>query len=205
MTVELGALSIRHLTTVSVDERADLVHHRVPGAHGDVVQWLGRPSVRVRFEGIVYGPEAGTGLDELRSAFLAGEPLEFYTEAVGEGYFSEVLVARLDVSQRVDYPAQFDFRCEVVEYVEPPEPPTDPLAALDAPLRDEAVAAVDRMQDSLDEVSRLTELMTGTPEFAVPTERLEQSVAAFTLLTDQGAADLEATRDALDEGAADDE
>jgi hypothetical protein len=200
VTLELGALSVRHLSSVSVNEEAALVHHRLPGADGDVVQVLGRPSVRVRFQGSVYGPEAAADLQQLRSAFLSREPLDFYTEAVGEGYFAEVLVARLDVTQRAEHPWQFDFHCEVVEYVEPPEPPVDPLAALDAPLRAEAAAFIDNVQNSLDEVARLTGLMTGTPDFAVPTPRLDQSVTAFTALTGRAASELDVVRDVLDEG-----
>lgn len=198
MTVELGAVTVRQLTRVSVDEQAALVHHRVPGANGDVVQALGRPSVRVAFEGIVYGPEAAERFEQLRSAFLAREPLDFYTEAVGEGYFAEVLICHLEVVQRAVVPSQLDFRCEVVEYVEPPEPPADPLGALDEPLRQEAGAFIDDVQDSLAAVDALTKRLATDPQLGVSTDHLKRRVAMFTALTDQGAIDLAAIRDALD-------
>ena len=70
------------------------------------------------------------------AAYLERKPVDFFTEAIGEGYFAQVLIAKLEVSQQAGYPDQFDFGCAVVEYVEPPEPVTaDPFASLDAGLR----------------------------------------------------------------------
>src|SRR5215217_7902171 len=158
MPVELGGVSLEHLTTVAVRERARIVRHSVPGMSGDLAQTLGRPSVEVTFWGIFYGASADDDLAQLRRAHLAHEPVDFFTEAIGEGYFSQVLVADLAVAQRAGYADQFDYTCTVVEYVRPPEPvAANPLAGLDTDLLAEATSFVDDVQDALAQVSQLTD------------------------------------------------
>ena len=137
MSVELGNVTLEHLTRVDVREATRVVRHAVPGLSGDLGQVLGRPSVTVRLQGIFYGANAADELHSLRAAHLKGEPVDFFTEAVGEGYFAQVLITGLQVAQRAGYPDQFDFACEVMEYVEPPQPAvSDPFGALDAMTRD---------------------------------------------------------------------
>ena len=199
MAVELGSVSLQHLTRVDVSEAARVVRHPVPGLSGDLSQVLGRPSVTVRLQGIFYGAEAAGELEALRTAHLAGEPLDFFTEAVGEGYFAQVLITRLQVAQRAGYPDQFDYACEVMEYVEPPQPAAaDPFAALDAldaGLLDEAAGFLDDVQNALAEVSSLVELIANAPSFGDPTTQLPQLLDAFEGLAQGGIPTLAAIRD----------
>src|SRR5215218_3000314 len=118
MPVELGGVNLEHLTRIAVSERARVVRHSVPGMSGDLTQTLGRPSVEVTFWGIFYGPAANDDLAQLRQTHLGQQPIDFFTEAVGEGYFSQVLITDLTVEQRAGQADQFDFSCTVVEYVE---------------------------------------------------------------------------------------
>src|SRR5829696_3296831 len=156
MAVELSGIVLDHLTHVSVREHARIVHHEVPGLSGDLAQVLGRVSVEVSLRGLFYGPSAIEGLDRLRTAYLEYEPVEFFADSVGDGYFTQVLISRLEVYQRAGYPDQFDFVCDVVEYVEPPEPvEVDPLAAMDAGLLEDAASFVDDVQNGLEQVSQL--------------------------------------------------
>lgn len=198
MSVELGSVTLQHLTRVDVSEATRVVRHPVPGLSGDLSQVLGRPSVTVRLQGIFYGAEAAADLEALRTAHLAGEPLDFFTEAVGEGYFAEVLITRVQVAQRAGYPDQFDFACEVMEYVEPPQPVASGaglLLALDAGLLDEAAGLVDGVQNALAEVSSLVELIASAPAFGDPTAQLPQMLDAFESLAAGGAGTLAAIRD----------
>ena len=173
MAVELGSVTLNLLTEVNVQERSRLVRHAVPGMDGDLIQTMGRPSVVVTLKGIFYGAEAIAGLQQLRDAYLAHTPLDFFTDAIGEGYFTQVLLQQLDVNQRADYPDQFDFCCEVVEYVEPPAPASaNPLGALDTELLEDATAFMDDMQDTLAQVSELADLVANVPNFGNPTDRL---------------------------------
>jgi hypothetical protein len=196
MSVELGSTTLEHLTHVEVHEATRIVRHSVPGMSGDLSQVLGRPSVGVRFQGIFYGATALDELGGLRTAHLAGKPVDFFTDAVGEGYFAQVLITRLQVAQRAGYPDQFDFACEVMEYVEPPEPAvSDPFGALDTGLLDEAAGYMDDVQNALDEVSGLVDLIANAPSFGDPTTQLPQMLDAFKSLTQGGAGTLTNIRD----------
>jgi hypothetical protein len=196
MSVELGSLTLAHLTRVDVSEAARVVRHDVPGLSGNLTQVLGRPSVIVRLQGIFYGADAATELDSLRSAHQAGEPVDFFTEAVGEGYFAQVVITRLQVAQRAGYLDQLDFACEVMEYVEPPAPAAaDPFGELDAGLLDEAAAFMDDAQNALAEVSGLVELIASAPSFGDPTSELPKMLDAFKSLTQGGAGTLTVIRD----------
>jgi hypothetical protein len=122
MAIELGNITLTQLSQISVQEQARIVRHPVPGMSGDLSQTLGRTSVVIRFHGVFYGPNATEELGGLRSAYLEQRPVDFFTEATGEGYFTQVLITRLDIQERANYPDEFDYLCELVEYVEPPEP-----------------------------------------------------------------------------------
>ncbi len=117
MAVELAGIVLERLTHVTIGERARIVHHDVPGLSGEFAQTLGRRAVEVSLRGIFYGPAAVDDLNTLRAAYLEHAPVDFFTESVGEGYFTQVLISRLEISQRAGYLDQFDFACDVVEYV----------------------------------------------------------------------------------------
>lgn len=198
MSIELGDVTLDHLTHVSVDERARIVLHPVPGMSGDLSQTLGRPSVVVRFQGIFYGDSAADDLGSLRSAYLDEQPVDFFTEAVGEGYFAQVLITRMEINQRAGYIDQFDYLCEVVEYVKPPEPAVTSLgglAGIDADLLGEAASFMDDVQNALQEVSGLVDLVANAPNFGDPTTRLPGMLDKYKTLTGGGLTTLTNIRD----------
>ncbi len=173
MAVKIGSIELERLTRVEVRERARLSHHSVPGFAGDLVQTFGRPSVEVLLGGVFFGPEALDQLGQLRALQQGREPVDFFADAVGEGYFTQVLISRLDLTQRAGRPDEFDFVCEVVEYVEPPEPAlADAALGLDAGLLEEAGAFMDDVQNAVEQVSALTELIANVPSFGDPTAKL---------------------------------
>jgi hypothetical protein len=156
--------------------------------NGDLAQTMGRGSVVVTFRGIFYGESAAEELGHLRQAFLALQPVDFFTAAVGEGYFTQVLISRLDVAQRAGFLDEFDYLCEVVEYVEPPEPAVaDPFGDLDAGLLDEAASLMDQAQNALEEATELIESIANIPSFGDPTAMLADLPNAFEGLLGEGA------------------
>jgi hypothetical protein len=199
MAVEIGSVSLAALTYVSVRERAAIVSHRVPGLDGDLSQVTGRPSVMVELHGIFYGPSALADLGKLRTAYLDRKPLDFFADTVGEGYFTQVLIANLHVSQHAGDTDQLRFVCQVLEYVEPPEPAlADPLGALDTGLLDEAAGFMDDVQNAVDQVSSLVDMVANAPSFANPTERLTQLPANYiTLVSGSGLQALTGIRNLL--------
>jgi hypothetical protein len=180
MAVELGGISLEHLTQVHVHERTRIARHDVPGLNGSLSQVLGRPSVEVTFQGIFFGPQVADDLAALRQAYARQEPLDFFTEIVGEGYFAQVLVADIAFAQRAGYLDQFDYSCTVVEYVEPPKPAAaDPFGGLDTGLLDEAAGFVDDVQNAIAAVSDLADLVASAPDFGDPTERVGDLLDTF--------------------------
>jgi hypothetical protein len=193
MAIELGGVTLEHLTHVNVTEQVRIVRHAVPGLAGDLAQVMGRASVEVTFSGIFYGPSAADDLTGLRQAFATAEPVDFFAEAVGEGYFAQVLIARLTVAQRAGYLDQFDYTCTVAEYVEPPEPvQNNLLGELDAGLLGEAAAFMDDVQSAIDAVSKLTDLVANMPDFGDPTTRLGGMLDEYTGILDGASAGVSA-------------
>jgi len=183
MTVELGSISLDRLTHIEFAERARLARHAVPGLAGDLVQVLGRPSVELHIEGVFFGADAAERLKSLRQLHWDGAPVDFYADAVGEGYFTQVVIGGLQVRQSAGGLDEYAWGCDLVEYVEPPEPAAiDSLGGLDAGLLDEAGAFIDDVQNAVAAVSELAEMVANMPSFGDPTSRLVELPKAFNQL-----------------------
>ena len=90
---------------------------------------------------------------------------------------------------------QFDFQCQVVEYVEPPEPVVaSPLGALDAEILGDATAFMDDVQGALEQVSELTDLVANVPNFGNPAENLNQMLTDYNDVVGGGISTLQNLR-----------
>lgn len=198
MAVELGGLTLTTLTEIRVEERAAYVRHSVPGMDGDLSQDVGRPSVEIELNGVFYGADTSDGLSQLRDLYLQREPVDFFAAATGEGYFAQVLISSLEVSERAGELDQFSYRCRLHEFVEPPEPvAVSGLPSLDSSLLDEAAAFMDDAQNAIEQVSQLVEILGNLPSFADPTSRLGALPSAFVSLADGMQGPLTETRDSI--------
>lgn len=181
MALELAGISLDKLLTVEVREKARFARHSVPGLSGELTQNLGRPSVAVAFQGIFYGPDAADKLKELRDKYLAREPVDFLCDAIGEGYFTQVVIEGIQVVQRAGFVDQFDYVCEVAEYVPPPPPAvSNPLGDLDTSILDEAAGMMDDIQNAIGQVADLANLLAGAADYGNPTTRLPNMLTSFT-------------------------
>jgi hypothetical protein len=199
MAVELGKVDLGNLSQVAVREQMRVVRHGVPGMAGDLSQVLGRPSVEVELHGAYYGADAGDRLGKLRDLYLKGEPVDFFADAVGQGYFAQVLILSLHLEQKAGELDQFSFACEVMEYVKPPEPAApDLLSGLDTSILDEAAGFMDDVQNAIDQVSKLADVLGNIPSFGNPTTRLGAMPSSFLSLAGGNTLDiLKQTRDSL--------
>jgi len=183
MAVELGPLSLERLTHIAVAEQARLARHAVPGMAGDLVQVLGRPSVQIHIEGIFFGADAADQLKQLRQLHWDATPVDFFADAVGESYFALVVLNGLQVRQTAGGGDEYAYGCDLLEYVEPPEPALlESLGGLDTSLLDEAAAFMDDVQNAVAAVSDLADLLAGMPSFGDPTQRLTELPQAFNQL-----------------------
>jgi len=184
MALEIAGVALDKLLSIETRESARLVRHDVPGLSGEYAQDMGRSAVRIRFRGILYGTDATDGLKNLRDSFLGRVPVDFVCELTGQGYFSQVLVDHLEVSQKAGGFDEFDFECEVTEYVPPPPPPVVPgFGDLDLGILDEAASMMDDVQNALSAVSGLADLLSGASSFGDPTTRMRGMLDGFKSAT----------------------
>src|SRR5882724_4383772 len=181
MALEIAGVALDKLVSIDVTEGARFVRHSVPGQEGDYAQALGRPSVQIHVRGIFFGDTATDHLQTLRGHLLGRTPVDFLCEITGQGYFSQVLVDRLEVGQRAGRPDEFEFECALVEFVPPPPPPAaDPFGDIDLGLLDEAASMMDDVQNALSAVAGLADLLSGAADFGNPTTRLPGMLDAFS-------------------------
>ena len=131
MPIELAGIRLDRIHKIVTLEQATLVSHQVPGLEGNVVQNLGRDSVRLQIEGIFYGTTATEDLEALRDVYKQRDPVDFLAEIVGQAYFGEVILERFEVQQLAQDPDQFSFTLTIAEYVVPPEPEATAIGILD--------------------------------------------------------------------------
>lgn len=185
MAVELAKLNLEHLTEIQVTETPRIAWHSVPGMKGNIAQTIGRDSVSIHFRGILYGDKIDEELSQIRKAFANNEPVDFFTEAVGQGYFAQVLITRFIIRQRAGYLDIYDYECSVTEYVAPPAPTTAPagMAALNADLQKAAGAAITDVQNATAAVSKISDMVanlpTSLPIFDLPTDNLKKIGAPY--------------------------
>ena len=165
MAIELAGITLNRIHKLATLESAGFAGHRIPGLAGTVFQDTGRHSTRLLVEGIYYGEKAKEDLEKLRDVYKKREEADFLAEIVGQAYFSQVVIDRLEVFERAGEPEQFSFRMVLAEYVPPPEPE----AALGLPGVDDLLSL-----DALDfmDMLSLPDLLS-VPGFGDPTPPLQ--------------------------------
>lgn len=117
MAIELGGIKLNRVHRIVTSEQANLVSHRIPGKTGNVMQDLGRDSVRLQINGIFYGAQgvASKDLEALRKIYKQRKPVDFVAEIVGQAYFSKVIVEQFEVFQLAYEPEQFSYKLVIAE------------------------------------------------------------------------------------------
>ncbi len=128
MPVELAGIKITRIHRIATVEQAAFVYHRVPGLEGNAAQNLGRDSIRLKIEGIFYGPKAKDDLEKLRGIYLKRDPVDFIAAVAGQSYAGKVTLDRFEVTEAADEPDQFSYALVVSEYVQPPKTATGAAA-----------------------------------------------------------------------------
>lgn len=138
MPIELANIQLQRVHRIKTLEQAALVHHHVPGLEGNMTQNLGRDSVLLQIEGIFYGANAADDLETLRNAYKKREPVDFLADAVGQAYFSQVVLERFEVAQSAEIPEQFSYRLTIAEYVSAQTSPAASQAAVKQAVKQQA-------------------------------------------------------------------
>ncbi|HEX9645708.1 MAG TPA: hypothetical protein VGC11_17080 [Acidimicrobiia bacterium] len=157
------------LERIEVVEGRRLARLPVPGLMGDLHQDLGTESLTVAITGSLQGDERrSTFLEELRTAFLEGEPVPFVADITETSDLENVLIVGFELSEANNWGDEFRYRIELRQYVEPPEPPGF--------LDDLGIPDLEGLALSLLDGLGLPDLLGGIPDVADPTAPLEPAL-----------------------------
>lgn len=124
----IGGWEPRGIEAIATDEARRLVPLPVPGLSGDLHQDLGRSMLALRISGSLSGDDArDQHLKELRTRFKEGAPVDFVADIVTESDLERVLIRDFRLEERAGDPDGFHYEIVLVEYTEPPEPPSPGL------------------------------------------------------------------------------
>ncbi|MEH2168018.1 MAG: DNA circularization N-terminal domain-containing protein [Nostoc sp.] len=116
MTIEIGGIKLNRVHRIVTLETADLILHRIPGKAGNMIQDLGRDSVRLQINGIFYGAaNASKDLEALRKIYKQREAVDLVAEIVGQAYFSQVIIEQFEIFQVAGEPEQFSYQLAIAE------------------------------------------------------------------------------------------
>ena len=120
----IGSWEVPRIEAIATHESRRLAVLPVPGLSGDLHQDMGRAAIAIELTGSLYGDEArDLLLKELREKFLAGEPVDFVADIVGESELERVLIESLQLEENAAVADSCRYRIVLREYTEPPEPP----------------------------------------------------------------------------------
>ncbi len=157
----LGDLELDWVTDIEIRQTRHLAAQSVPGWDGDLVQDLGERSARISIRGLAVGEEASGRLEELRTLFKEGAPIDFVSSAAVATDIDQTLLEHLDVVQRGGVQSSYAYALTLRRYVPPPPPSTGGFA--DSFLED--IGALD-VTSALDSVGGLADAL-GTAEAAL--------------------------------------
>ncbi len=190
MPIELGGVRFPRVHRIVTLEQAAFAYHRIPGQDGNLVQNLGRDSVRLQIEGIFYGEQAKDGLAKLRNIYLKRTEVDFVADITGDAYVGKVTLDRLDVTQAADAPDQFSYILIVSEFVPPPKQKVD-TAAIDKKAKLNAAATLElaALPDSLS--------LGAAPEVTNPFQPLSSALQPVQSATEALAGSMEGMNELL--------
>lgn len=122
MTVRIGQIELHGVQNVHTEESRALVELHVPHQNGSIFQDLGRNPLTVFVDGLLFGAAALSGLERLRAARSAAEPLPFAADVLAGSELTEVLIEDLQVRQVAGYPDRYRYTLRLREYRRLPGP-----------------------------------------------------------------------------------
>lgn len=120
----IGLWEVPRIERIATHESRRLALLPVPGLAGDLHQDMGRGAIAVEISGSLTGDEARDQfLKDLREKFLAGDPVDFVADIVGESELEQVLIESFQLEENAALADTFFYKIILREYTEPPEPP----------------------------------------------------------------------------------
>lgn len=188
----IGGWEPPRIESISALESRRLAVLPVPGLSGDLHQDLGRGALAVEIVGSLNGDEARDEfLAEIRDRFLAGEPVDFVADIVGESELEQVLIETLSTEEVASSADTFRYRIVLREYTEPPEPPSPGLdLGLELDLDLEALLGLDLLD--------LPSMLTDLPEVGNVLEPIQPAADALESALSEAGTLLDPIRELFD-------
>ncbi len=115
---ESAAKEIRSISSVDVRAERSIVEIIIPGSEGNVHQNMGRAPIRIFLRGLLWGPDAKTTLETLRSKCGGGAPIQFTSDLSGATEVDQVIIEQLNVDEVAGLPSRYDYTIVLKEYRE---------------------------------------------------------------------------------------
>jgi len=178
VTPMLGDVELRTIQRIQTVEQRALVEHNVPGMAGSAFQDLGRSATRVKIDGVLFGVDARTELEKLRTKFKAAEPVSFAADITTATEIVDVLIDDLQVVEQAGRPNTFNYAL-VLRESPPPPPPADPLGGLNTDILGQAQGLFDQAVGVMDALNQLGNV----PDFGDPTVPLNSMLDSVGTIT----------------------
>jgi hypothetical protein len=191
----LGDISLEFVQRIEHSFDSGWAATRISGLSGELQQRSGRPSHRIRVEGLLMGEATREALGTLQNAAQTGEELTFAADITSALDLQKVIIRSFDAQEVAGLPQQIHYVLEIVE--SPPLPPpaeisgfgglddfglgdlgfdTDVLGDI-ADLAGDVAGAVDQAMDAVAALESLASLATsGGLDFAGVLDPLTQTV-----------------------------
>lgn len=117
----LGDISLQYVQHIEHSLETGFVSSRIAGLEGELQQRSGRPSHKVRIEGVLLGETARDDLGTLQAAAQTGEELTFAADITSALDLQKVVIRYLEDDESAGQPNRVQYRLELAE--SPPLPP----------------------------------------------------------------------------------
>jgi hypothetical protein len=191
----IGGWSPPNIERIAAFESRRLAVLPVPGLSGDLHHDMGRGALAIEITGSLATDDARDQfLADVRSKFLAGDPVDFVADIAKESELEQVLIEELRMEEIGGDADMFRYRIVLREYTEPPEPPA-PGLDLGLDLLDEIGALADLGLDLLD----LAAVLGDVPEIGEILEPLKPAAESLKDAVSQATSVLDPLKNLLGE------
>jgi hypothetical protein len=122
----------RSVSNIGTADKRNVESYDAPGGQGSAHNDLGRSAVVVSFDGTIFGENAKTIVEQLRSKFKGGEAVPFISDLTGMADITKVIIDNFNVKDTEGSKDRYEYSIILKEYKEPPEEPDAPMFAAGA-------------------------------------------------------------------------
>lgn len=109
---------VRTVYDVHVEGRRSVVELKIPGSSGNVLQDMGREPITILVKGEVWGPDAKTTVQSLKTKADSGSSVPFSSDLLAATSVNDVIVEEFEVDQLAGNPTRYRYLLLLREHKE---------------------------------------------------------------------------------------